>query len=325
MDAPINPGNSGGPCLSFSAEKGSQLVGVAFQGLSGDTDGIGYIIPARILSRFLEGIRRSGTVMPFLSLGIMFQKLESKALREYFGVDSHGEGVLITNVDPMSASAGVLHKDDILIKVGGKQLGVDGTIQLRGKGERVSFATIPQQLFEGDALPLLVWRNRSLGEVNVTLKRFPEFVQSTRNEQPRYLVFCGLVFSVLSHPYFSDAYDLGEMALGQETRRDLKLFVKANSKRKKENEEIVFLSRVLADSATQGYASWKHLTLTTFQGVPVANLRQLHELIEADHASKYFLFEFGSQRLILDAAIARERHPIILERHLIATEYYLGQ
>ena len=52
VDSAINSGNSGGPVLNHEGH----VVGVAFQGLGRDTDGIGYVIPAAfVVARFLEG------------------------------------------------------------------------------------------------------------------------------------------------------------------------------------------------------------------------------------------------------------------------------
>ena len=52
IDAAINPGNSGGPVL-----QGGKVVGVAFQGYSGDVaQNVGYMIPTPVIGHFLKDI-----------------------------------------------------------------------------------------------------------------------------------------------------------------------------------------------------------------------------------------------------------------------------
>ena len=53
IDAAINPGNSGGPVL-----QNGKVVGVAFQGYSGDVaQNVGYMIATPVLQHFLEDIK----------------------------------------------------------------------------------------------------------------------------------------------------------------------------------------------------------------------------------------------------------------------------
>src|SRR5258708_8002778 len=52
IDAAINPGNSGGPVL-----QNGKVVGVAFQGFSGDVaQNVGYMIPTPVIRPFLKDI-----------------------------------------------------------------------------------------------------------------------------------------------------------------------------------------------------------------------------------------------------------------------------
>ena len=53
IDAAINPGNSGGPVM-----QNSKVVGVAFQGYSGDVaQNVGYMIPTPVIQRFLKDVQ----------------------------------------------------------------------------------------------------------------------------------------------------------------------------------------------------------------------------------------------------------------------------
>lgn len=52
--------------------------------------------------------------------------------------------------------------------------------------------------------------------------------------------------------YYSDAYNSGEMAKGQESNSELELYIKCEAMRKRPHQEVVILSRVLADDCNQG-------------------------------------------------------------------------
>lgn len=68
IDAAINHGNSGGPVFM-----GREVVGVAFSGLD-NADGIGYLIPSRLVTHFLEDLKRNnGAFRGLCSLGIEIQ------------------------------------------------------------------------------------------------------------------------------------------------------------------------------------------------------------------------------------------------------------
>ena len=93
IDAAINPGNSGGP--AFDAD--GRVVGVAFQGLGGDTDNIGYIIPALVCRNFLGAVRgdkASGfTYGGIAAMPFKYMELRNRSLRDKLAVPVEQTGV----------------------------------------------------------------------------------------------------------------------------------------------------------------------------------------------------------------------------------------
>jgi len=72
ISAQINPGNSGGPVM-----QNSKVVGVAFQGYSGDVaQGVAYMIPTPVIRRFLKDIE-DGHYDRYVDLGITYTKLQN--------------------------------------------------------------------------------------------------------------------------------------------------------------------------------------------------------------------------------------------------------
>ncbi len=76
IDAAINPGNSGGPVL-----QNGKVVGVAFQGYSGDVaQNVGYMIATPVLQHFLEDIA-DGHYDKYVDLAITPFRLQNPAER----------------------------------------------------------------------------------------------------------------------------------------------------------------------------------------------------------------------------------------------------
>jgi len=83
IDAAINSGNSGGPVF----DEHGVCVGIAFQSFAGsDVENIGYVVPTPVIDHFLSDYKRNKKFTGFPSLGIQWQNLESKDLREASGM-----------------------------------------------------------------------------------------------------------------------------------------------------------------------------------------------------------------------------------------------
>lgn len=149
------------------------MVGIASSHLRG-AGNIGYIIPSKIVSNFLqmcrdkdevkvedrfsglgalvvheESIEESKHVPGIPNLAILgAQTLESKALRQNLGLDELDilGGVRIVGcLDNFNDSTGDrLEGDDVLLSINGIPIGMDGTIQLSETrpDERISFRSL---------------------------------------------------------------------------------------------------------------------------------------------------------------------------------------
>ena len=157
-------------------EKG-QVVGIASSHLRG-AGNIGYIIPSKIVSNFLQMCRDNDEVKVedrFSGLGALVvqeecleqtkhvpgipnlailgaQTLESKALRRNLGLEELDilggvriEGSLNKNLSSQDNCSGDrLEGDDVLLSIAGIPIGMDGTIQLSESrpDERINFRSL---------------------------------------------------------------------------------------------------------------------------------------------------------------------------------------
>jgi len=124
-DAAINPGNSGGAMVNMHGE----LVGInsAILSRSGGSQGIGFAIPANMVTRILKALREDGEVKRAW-LGVQVQQV-NQGIADYYGLDKP-QGVLVARVnDDTPAEKAGLKEGDIIKAVDGKM--VDTVSQLR--------------------------------------------------------------------------------------------------------------------------------------------------------------------------------------------------
>src|SRR5258707_11564709 len=89
ISAQINPCNSGGPVM-----QNAKVVGVAFQGYSGDiAQGVAYMVPTPVIRRFLKDIE-DGRYNGYVDLGVTYTKLLNPAQRRFLGVQDDDRGLL---------------------------------------------------------------------------------------------------------------------------------------------------------------------------------------------------------------------------------------
>jgi len=132
-DAAINPGNSGGPLLNSS----SQVIGVNVA-MSQAGENIGFAIPINLVKESIEIFNTTGKFSrPFL--GVRYQMLDKKTAI----LNSVPQGAYIVEIviDSPADKAGV-KENDIIVKIGGKQLDEDNglaeVIVKKKVGDKVS-------------------------------------------------------------------------------------------------------------------------------------------------------------------------------------------
>lgn len=323
IDAAINPGNSGGPVLGSNG----RVVGVAASHLK-HASNIGYIIPTSVLEQFLECARAvSNGSCPYIgvaSLGLgRVQTLESPALRKVLGLpEGSTGGVRVASVWPLGPSAGLIQENDVLMALDGIEIGQDRTVPLRDN-ERINFLHLVTQKLAGrDVLTATVLRGGTQIEVKIPLQPDRWLVPRIDgyDAAPEYTIVGGLVFVPLSQPW---AELKGNDESSSVAARTL-LIQHFGEALPAAGRQVVVLSRVLAHSCNFGYHSLGNVVLHMFNRVPVHNLAQLAELVEAC-TSDFYEFEFlrstgvGMDLVVLDKTECMEAERQVLAQHLIAT------
>lgn len=263
VDAAINAGNSGGPVF-----QDGKVVGIAFQKLSGDVDNIGEMVPANLIQNFLNSPSNEKNVK-IPGLGIRTQSLESPLLRRHLGLTEEMSGVLINFVDFGSSAHGVLRDRDALLRIDGYNISNNGTIQYRDKF-RTRFEVILGDHPIGDEIEVEILRSGEVKKEILKLKDFVSLVPRARYDvRPTYFVFGGLVFQPMTRDFLSTWEDWDERAPAD----FLSLY--ETGVRTQSQQEVVILSRILADRTNVGFEERSCEIILAVNQKRIAHMREL--------------------------------------------------
>src|SRR3954453_21030885 len=153
ISAQINPGNSGGPVM-----QNSKVVGVAFQGYSGDVaQGVAYMIPTPVIRRFLKDVS-NGHYDEYPDLAITYAKLQNPAQRKFLGLTDDDRAMLVSSVVAAGPSDGILKSGDVLLSIDDHPIASDANVEI--DGERSQFEEVVERKFKGDSVKLDVLRDK---------------------------------------------------------------------------------------------------------------------------------------------------------------------
>ncbi|WP_341502898.1 Do family serine endopeptidase [Gallaecimonas sp. GXIMD4217] len=169
-DAAINRGNSGGALVNLKGE----LIGIntAIIGPNGGNIGIGFAIPANMMSNLVEQIIDHGEVRRGY-LGITGDVLTSE-LAETMGFDSNQGAFVAQVMEDSAAEAAGIKAGDIITHVNGKR--IKSFLELRAK-----VAT----LGEGAKLKIGLFRDGDQETVTVTLKGRADVARTAEGLHPK--------------------------------------------------------------------------------------------------------------------------------------------
>lgn len=158
-DAAINPGNSGGALVGVDGK----LIGVntAIFSRSGGSIGIGFAIPANMVSRVIDSaLGGKGLVRPWL--GVSGQPV-TQDIGQSLGLQRPA-GILISNIHPQSpAEAAGLRVGDVILKVDEWEVSDAPSLRYRIATGKV-----------GKVAKLDIWRDNAPQTLMVPLKAAPE-------------------------------------------------------------------------------------------------------------------------------------------------------
>jgi len=169
-DAAINQGNSGGPLIDITGK----VIGVntAIYSQSGGSVGIGFAIPANLVTTVKDSIIATGKFeKPYI--GIYLGNLDADKVKALNLKSSNGVFIAGTVPNGPAAAAGIT-KNDIIIAVDGKEVNSAGAFVGEIAAKKV-----------GQSVKLTISRNGKTSEVSVTLAKTPNAIEQQRIMQQK--------------------------------------------------------------------------------------------------------------------------------------------
>jgi S1-C subfamily serine protease len=317
IDAAINPGNSGGPVL-----QNNQVVGVAFQGYSGDVaQNTGYMIPVPVIERFLKDVE-DGDYDRYVDLATNFVNLLNPAQRRALGLPNDGIGVMVAKADSAGSAGGILKTKDVVLSIDGHPIASDGFIEI--EGERVDLNEIIERKFAGDTVALEIWRDGKREEVTVTLKRFiPYLIQSVHyDKQPNFVLYAGLQFQPL---------DRNMMAAHNITDLRTRYFYGFYGEHEiyRDRPQVIVLTEVLPDATNTHIQTFKHLVVDSINGKKITLLQDVFDALHGDfheegHEDYHIIRLVGEERpLVLKRKEAGPAHDRITAQYNVGFDHFI--
>ena len=317
IDAAINPGNSGGPVL-----QNNQVVGVAFQGYSGDVaQNTGYMIPVPVIERFLVDVE-DGKYDRYVDMATSFLNILNPAQRRALGLPNDGVGVMIAEADAAGSAGGVLKTKDVLLSIDGHPIASDGFIEI--DDERVDLNEIIERKFAGDTVDLEIWRDGAREEITITLKRFiPYLIQAVQyDKQPNFVLFAGLQFQPL---------DRNMMAAHNITDLNTRYFYSFYGQDEiyRERPEVVVLTEVLPDSTNTHLQNFVYRVIDSINGKKITQLQDVFDALHGDfheegHEEFHVIRLEGEKRpLVLKRKDSLLAHDRIMAQYNVSSDHFI--
>lgn len=316
IDAAINPGNSGGPVL-----QGGKVVGVAFQGFSGDVaQNVGYMIPTPVIQHFLDDIK-DGKYDRYMDLSVGIANTLNPAMRKALGLADDDRGVMVSSVQSAGVSAGKLKVGDVLLAIDGHDIASDGMVEL--DGERVLMSEVAERKFLGQSVKLKVFRDRQPIDVTVSFDRaWPFLMQANAYDlQPAYVLFGGLLFQPLSRNLLG-AYQF------QSDRINYYYDNFVTKELYKDHPEIVVLSAILPDPINTYLTEFREGIVDEINDRKIRSLKDAADALATKPEFYVIKFIGYARPLVLERSAvesARERiqqrYNVLKEQNLTTSEF----
>ncbi len=308
IDAAINPGNSGGPVM-----QNSKVVGVAFQGYSGDVaQNVGYMIPTPVIHRFLKDVE-DGRYDHYVDLALTYRNLFNPAARSALGLEDENTGVQICSVYSSGASDGIVKPGDVILKIDGHTVSSDGTIPL--EDEAVPLEEVVERKFKGDKVHLDILRDGKPMTLTVPLREpWPFKLQSNLyDERPRYFVAGGLVFQPVDQN-FMEAHDPSDQRLNY--LFDFFIADGLHATR----PEIVVLSNILPDPVNAYADEFRYSVVDEVNGRRIKRIEDIAAAFE--EKADYYVIKFagGGRLIVLERKAIEEARSRISGRYALTVE-----
>ena len=251
------------------------------------------MLPSSLILAFLERAgKKSYESIP--RIGFSFIPLKDKSTRNFLKIPaSDTRGIYISDVYDYGSGKNILKPGDILLSFDKKDLDPLGSYSNPLLGN-LSFQHLFSELQTGETIPLEVWRNGKLLNLEMKLDSFnplhlpiPFF---DYEHDPEYLIIAGFVFQEMNLNYLKEFGENWE-AMIDPLMRD---YLQKNYYHPfKDKDKLVILNQVLRHPSNQGYHNIETQILSEINGVKVKNLQHMYSIFSKPPATgDYYVLTF---------------------------------
>lgn len=288
IDASINSGNSGGAAINDNNE----VIGIVMQSFTSNAaENIGYIIPTLIVNSFLEDIK-DGKVDGYDNSSTKIQTLENKDLRDYYNIKDN-KGILLYETEKNET---VLKKGDILLEIEGNEILNDSSVKTKYGNQSYKYFFHRKPV--GDTVKFKLRRDNEIIDVDYTLKRKNELIKYEYINEPKYIIFGGLVFAPLTKNY---------IILQKISTLLFEVFYELNDKAQGIDEPVIIQIEKFSHNVNEGYNPYLFMVYEV-NGIKVKNFKHFVKLID-ESKDKYTIINFldmENHKYVFDTKKARD-------------------
>ena len=284
-------------------------------------------IPASFISSILQA-RKSGDYHGLGFFHFYWQPALNPAALAQLGFTGEPRGVIVIQVPERPDAFGqVLRPDDIILKIDGFDLDIQGDYNDPEFGHLMLENLSTRNRWAGDEVKMQIWREGKPLEVSYRLPKFAytnSLVPAANYDQdPEYSIVGGLVFQPLTDSY------LQNWGADWKRRAPFRLTYYRNESPTKERPALVLLSQVLPDPYNIGYQDQRYLVVDKVNGQQVSRLQELRRALEKP-VSGFHIIEFAQsdslRRIVLSAGeTEQDATARVLKRYGINEAFHFSE
>jgi len=216
-------------------------------------------------------------------------------------------GILVVGVSEKSSVYGVLESGDIILSIDGHTIKNDGTVEFLPQ-QYTSLMYFIDQKQIGDSIRLEILRDTKKMSVAIQIENIADddlLVNTLEHDvMPRYFIYGGYVFTPVSRNLLVK-------------KASLSLKVASRKWATQEEEEVVVLLKVLADTTNRGnhrLALWK---IDTINGKSLKNYKTFKKIVKNSKERYIILKNAEGREVVIDTQKAQAANARILKRYSI--------
>jgi len=296
----------------------SKLVGLT---VYQDRSDMARILPAEIISSYLEALNTADGYAGFAYLGAGWQSNRDPALAEFLGMKENRRGVIIGNAAWGTTAFGKLEPKDVLLSLDGHEIDAEGYYSHPRYGKLNFMNILTDGRRAGDLMNAVVLRGGEQVEIELELKRYTASARliswRESDDPPPYFIAGGFIFIELDIDYLAS---WGKRWRKTADTRLLTYLELEKEAQRADRKKIIILSGVLPDAYNIGYQDMRDLAVSAVNGSPIDSIAAAVEAFDSPkdgfHVIEFFPNRIAAQA-VLDASTFEAASGAILQKYSI--------